>query len=60
MKTVYQINRAANGDGGKSLFIMKIAELSNSESVKLVWQPPQRDFDFFELKTVGFEVPVGS
>jgi len=60
MKIVYQINRVANGDGRKSFFIMKIAELNNSKSVKLMRQALQGDFDSFELKTVGFEIPVGS
>jgi hypothetical protein len=37
---------------------MKITELSDGESVKLVWQTPQRDFNSFELKTARLEVSV--
>ena len=37
-KTVYQFHRAANGNGRKVFFIMKIAELSDGESVKLMRQ----------------------
>jgi hypothetical protein len=39
---------------------MKIAELDDGKTVKLMRQAAQRNFNSLKLQIIGFEIPIGA